>query len=114
MGKANMNYRVGICGWPRQCFDENGNQLYTPQELEAAAQNDPVGPCPSGVCVPMGHGHNLTSVSFEEYSRAREAYDELRVSRLAQGERNARRESEIISVPVDSRSWLEVLLGIGK
>jgi hypothetical protein len=109
MSRSEMNYRIQTCGWSRECFDAAGNQIYTPAELERAAQADNRS-CPSGVCAPMEHGNNLTGMSFEDFTRAREAYNDLRVSRLAQGERNAR-QVEVISVPVDGRSWIEVLLG---
>jgi hypothetical protein len=57
------NYRVGTCGWPVACFGPDGEQLYTPQELEARGSDY----CPVGVCMP-GRGHQLTG----EYSHAPE------------------------------------------
>lgn len=126
MSRHEMNFRVQVCGWPAGCFNAAGNQLYTPQELERIAQADDRS-CPSGVCVPMGHGHNLTGVvSLEDYQRAREAEVDARLAVLRQGVRperqvlapDVRRLPDggewITPAPVDHRSWIEVLLGFGR
>ena len=102
-----MNYRIQTCGWPRGCFDEAGNQIYTPRELEEAVQNDPVGPCPSGVCVPMGHGHNLTGVSLEDYQAAREAETNARLDVLRQGGRQGRQAPEPQRLS-DGGEWVRI------
>ena len=49
------NFRVGVCGWSKACFDERTYaQLYDPKTLAAAAHEEEINgrtPCPSGVCI---------------------------------------------------------------
>jgi hypothetical protein len=105
---SNRDYRVQVCGWPVKCFDAQGNQLYTPRELEQAAQEDQS--CPPGVCMPH-RGEQLTGAvgldrDFEADGRAEAQCQPQRrePARLGDG------RIEVI-MPVDSRSWLDVILG---
>ena len=48
------NFRVGVCGWSKACFDERYTQIYDPKSLAAAAHEEEINgrtPCPSGVCI---------------------------------------------------------------